>query len=99
MRYTNFGVRDAFRAGLCAIGALAPRLQPERDELGWRAERLWRKHRGRKIETKKMLGTIFLGDRNASQCQEHGASREDKSFQDHYGPPEVRTANRQHRLI
>jgi len=68
MRDANCGVRGAFRAGLCAIAAVAPRLQPERHELGWRAERLWRKHRGRKIETKKMLGPIFLGDRNATQC-------------------------------
>jgi hypothetical protein len=99
MRYTNFGVRDAFLAGLCAIGSLAPRLQPERDELGWRAKRLWRKHRGGEVETEKMLGTIFLANSNATPCHEHGASRDDKSLQDHYGPPEMRATNRQHRLI
>src|SRR2546421_9256870 len=78
----NFRVRDASRAGLCAITAVAPRLQPGRDELGWRAKRLWRKHRGREVENEKMVGTILLGDRNPSPCQAHGASPEDQTFQD-----------------
>src|SRR2546421_3044068 len=78
----NFRVRDASRAGLCAITAVPPPLQPERDEIGWRAKRLWRKHRGREVETGKKLGTNLLGDRNASPCQEHGGSPEEKTFQD-----------------
>jgi hypothetical protein len=39
------------------------------------------KHRGRQVETEKMLATIFLAHSNAGPCQQHGASREDKSFQ------------------
>ena len=84
MRDANLGLRDAFRAGLCATEAVALRLQAERDELGWRAERLWRKHRGRKIETEKMLGRILLGDSNAGACQEHGAKSGGQDFSGPY---------------
>jgi hypothetical protein len=82
---------DRLRLCLGAVAsAIGPGLNRNRRELRFGPKPLWRQHRLGKIETKELIGTVFVRDHWLAQRQQRRTEDGgENTFRGHVRPPEI----------